>query len=142
MPDPPQGSFAAATDMDAPGRHIMYRDIKVPGPYLLRMTVFYDGFSEAFTQIPTLEVVDVAFNYQYRIDLMDTSAPVESLEEGDVLATVLSTKYGDPQVLEPTLMTIDLSPWQGQTVRLRFAQVDNTGPLRAGVDDIYLELIK
>ena len=36
-------------------------------------------------------------------------------------------------------MTVDLSKWEGQTVRLRLASVDNRGPLRAGVDDIRLE---
>jgi hypothetical protein len=35
-------------------------------------------------------------------------------------------------------VTVDLSPWSGQTIRLRLAAVNNRGPIRAGVDDIRL----
>jgi hypothetical protein len=34
---------------------------------------------------------------------------------------------------------VDLSPWTGQTVRLRLAAADNQGPLRAGADHVRLE---
>jgi hypothetical protein len=38
-------------------------------------------------------------------------------------------------------VTFDLTPWAGQTVRLRLTSADNQGPLRAGVDDIKFERI-
>ena len=31
VPDPPQGKFAAVTDMNGPGRRILYRDVKLDG---------------------------------------------------------------------------------------------------------------
>jgi hypothetical protein len=40
---------------------------------------------------------------------------------------------------DPTTRMFDLSRWAGSTIRLRFAQVDNRGPLRAGIDDVRLE---
>jgi hypothetical protein len=48
VPNPPQGRFAAATDMNGPGRRILYRDVMVDGRYRLHLTVFYvnaGGFS-------------------------------------------------------------------------------------------------
>ena len=41
VPDPPQGKFAAVTDMNGPGRRILYRDVKLDGRYTLQLTVFY-----------------------------------------------------------------------------------------------------
>ena len=41
VPDAPQGKFAAVTDMNGPGRRILYRDVKLDGRYTLRLTVFY-----------------------------------------------------------------------------------------------------
>jgi hypothetical protein len=56
-----------------------------------------------------------------------------------VLATVFQARPTDPPRLQPTEVTFDLSPWAGQTIRLRFASADNQGPLRAGVDNIRFE---
>ena len=59
-----------------------------------------------------------------------------------MLANIFRTSPGDPDRLEPTAITFDLSPWEGQRVRIRLVNVDNRGPLRAGVDDIRLEPIE
>jgi hypothetical protein len=56
-----------------------------------------------------------------------------------VLTNVFRTSPGDADRREPAAVTVDLSKWEGQTVRLRLAGVDNRGPLRAGVDNIRLE---
>jgi len=57
------------------------------------------------------------------------------------MAVRLVASPGDPSRLQPTEVTFDLSPWQGQTVRLRLATADNQGPLRAGADNIWFERI-
>ena len=59
----------------------------------------------------------------------------------ELLATIFQGRPGDPSRQQPTQVTFDLSPWAGQTVRLRLASADNQGPLRAGVDDIRFERI-
>ena len=41
VPEPPQGTFAALTDMNGPGRFILSRKVTLDGRYRLRMTVFY-----------------------------------------------------------------------------------------------------
>ena len=58
-----------------------------------------------------------------------------------VFATILQGQPSDPSRREPTEMTLDLSPWAGQTVRLRFSVADNQGPLHGGVDNIRFERI-
>ena len=76
-------------------------------------------------------------NKQYRVDILKRSADPFSVAPADVLATVFRTDLGDPRNLAPTRMTFDLSPYAGQTVRLRFARVSNvTGCFLASVDDI------
>jgi hypothetical protein len=140
VPDPPVGDFAAVTDMSAPGRRILYRDVDLTGSRRLRLTVFYDNHVVGEFATPrTLEFEGSGPNQQFRIDVIDPSAPVDAMGGRAVLATVFRTAAGDPARIGPTLKTFDLSRWAGSTIRLRFAQVDNRGPLRAGVDDVRLE---
>ena len=138
VPDPPQGKFAAVTDMNGPGARILYRDVRLDGRYLLRLTVFYVNTGE-FGNAETLAYDVNETNQQFRIDLVRPSAPADSLAPGDVLVNIFHTSPGDPDLRQPGDVTFDLSRWQGQTVRLRFASVDNRNPLRVGVDNIRLE---
>ena len=142
VPEPPQGQFAAVTDMHGPGTRILYRDLELDAAYILRLTVFYVNGAGSFSSPDTLSHQVGGANQQYRIDLIDPSAPINSLAEGDVLANIFRTSPGDPDRIEPTTITFDLSPWEGQPVVIRLANVDNRGPLRAGVDDIRLEPIQ
>jgi hypothetical protein len=140
VPDPPEGRFAAATDMSAPGRRILYRDVDLSHPQRLRLTVFYDNHVVGKFSTPrTLEFEGCEPNQQLRIDVMDPSAPIDAMSGRAILATVFRTASGDPARIGPTTKTFDLSRWAGRTIRLRFAQVDNRGPLRAGIDDVRLE---
>jgi hypothetical protein len=147
MPDPPQGRYAAATDTNGMGIRFLYRDIEVGGSWNLTATVFYknQAYDEDFADPGDIGITfgDVwaatGINQQYRIDLVDPAAAIDSLASDDVLAIVFRTQPGDPLTLDPTPVTIDLSPWEGQTIRLRVAQMDNNGPLRAGIDDVRLE---
>lgn len=126
VPDPPQGKFAAVTDMNSPGKRILYRDVKLDGRYMLHLIVFYVN-AGGFHSPETLDHDTIGSNQQYRIDLVGTSAPIDSLAKGDVLVNIFHTSPGDPNRREPRVITVDLSPWQGQTVRLRLAGVDNRG---------------
>jgi hypothetical protein len=80
-------------------------------------------------------------NQQFRVELLDPAAPADTTAAKHVLATIFKTAPGDPSKLAPTTVTFDLSQWADERVRLRFAQVDNRGPLRAGVDDVRVEQI-
>jgi D-alanyl-D-alanine carboxypeptidase len=140
LPDPPQGKFAAVTDMNGAGTLILYRDVKPKGRFRLHLTVFHAG-AFGFSSPPTLAYDGPADNQQFRIDLVAPSAPIDSVAQGDVLVNVFKTSTSEPYEREPTAVKVDVSPWAGQTVRLRLAVTDNRGPLRVGVDNIRFEPI-
>ena len=135
VPDPPQGRFAAVTDMNGPGTRILYRDLRLEGRFTLQATVFYAG-TGPFSSPATLAYDAPEANQQFRIDLIRPSAPIDSVAKGDVLVNVFHTSPGDPARRQPTEVRMDVSAWAGQTVRLRLATTDNQGPLRVGVDNI------
>lgn len=136
---PPQGEFAAITDQGDPGTHFLYQDIPiVAGQPYLTMTVYYD--SDGPITVPSPDTFDAGApgdgNQQYRIDVMKPTAPLESLDPADIFATVFRTVDGAPPSGAPRTVGVDLSSLVGQTVRLRLAEVDNLGPLHAGVDSV------
>ena len=144
MPNPPQGKFAAVTDTNGPGARILYRDLKLDGPFLLELTVFYangfdglSGYSNWFVTPRTL-ALNAGPNQQFRVDLLSPTSAVDSMADADIRATVFETQPGSPTRRSPAPVTFDLSRWAGQTLRLRIATADNQGPLRAGVDNIRL----
>lgn len=144
MPNAPQGKVAAVADAQGPGMQMMYRDIKVDGPVMLELTVFYtnghdglSGYSSPFFTPRTL-AIDGPPNQQFRIDLLSPAAAADSMADADLRATVFDVRPGDPSRRAPTAVRLDLSPWVGQTVRLRIASAGNQTPLRSGVDNVRL----
>jgi D-alanyl-D-alanine carboxypeptidase len=140
VPDPPQGRFAAVTDTNGPGTRILYRDVRLDGRLRLHLTVFYAG-AGALSSPRSLAYDEPRPNEQFRIDLVAPSAPIDSVARGDVLRPIYATAAGGPDRRAPRTVSVDLSRWAGRTVRLRLAATDNSGPLRAGVDDIGFEPI-
>jgi hypothetical protein len=92
---------------------------------------------------PSPETLDPnsATNAQYRIDVMKPGAAITSVDPADILLNVFQTKTGDPTNLPPEKITADLTPFAGQTVRLRFAESDNNGVLNASTDDVQVKLV-
>jgi CubicO group peptidase (beta-lactamase class C family) len=140
VPDPPQGRFAAVTDMNGPGTRILYRDLRLEGRFTLQASIFYTG-TGPFSSPPTLAHDTPEANQQFRVDLVGPSAPIDSVAKGDVLVNVFHTSPNDPARRQPTEVRVDMSAWAGQTVRLRLAATDNQGPLRVGVDNIRFQRI-
>jgi D-alanyl-D-alanine carboxypeptidase len=138
--DPPRGKFAVVTDMNGPGTRILYRDVRLDGRFTLEAIVFHAG-SAPFNSPETLAYDTREPNQQFRIDLLRTSAPIDSVANDDVLVTLFRTSPEDTPGLLPAHVSANVSRWAGQTVRLRLAQTDNSGPLRVGVDDIRFEPI-
>jgi D-alanyl-D-alanine carboxypeptidase len=138
--DPPRGKFALVTDMNGPGTRILYRDVRLDGRFTLEAIVYYSG-SVPFSSPETLAHDTREPNQQFRIDLIRASAPIDSVAKEDVLVTLFRTSPDDATWLLPSHVSVDVSRWSGRTVRLRLAETDNSGPLRAGVDDIRFEPI-
>jgi D-alanyl-D-alanine carboxypeptidase len=144
MPNPPQGKFAAVSDAAGPGMQIMYRDLKLEGPVMLELTVFYvngvdglSGYSLPFVAPRTL-AINAGPNQQFRVDVLAPTAAADSMADADLRATVFETRPDAPARRGPTPIRYDLSPWAGQTVRLRIATAGNQSPLRAGIDNVRL----
>jgi hypothetical protein len=145
---PPQGAFAALTDQVSSGRRLLYQDVALDqvGPdESLTLSLFaYYKAQQGPLGNPTPDTLDPnapVLNEQYRIDVMKRTAPLTSIDPADVLINVFRTRPGDPQVMDPTKLTADLTPFAGQTVRLRFAEVDNNGVLNASTDDVRIERV-
>jgi len=134
---PPDGGFAATSDQDMPGSHVLYRDVKLKPRmrHTLSFYLYYEITAPSFATPNTLSFKG-GDNQQYRVDVMRPSAGAFSVKRDDVLATVFRTDAGDDQTLDPTPVTFDLTPFAGKTVRLRFAEVDNMSNFRASVDDV------
>ncbi|HET7481041.1 MAG TPA: calcium-binding protein [Rubrobacteraceae bacterium] len=137
---PPQGNFAATTDQTGPGSHVLYQDIALEenAEHTLSFILYYQNEAQGFSTPDTLDYSTGA-NQQYRVDILKPSADPFSVDPADILDSVYRTNAGDPNTLEPTPMTFDLSPYAGQTVRLRFAGVESQFFFRASVDDIKVE---
>jgi hypothetical protein len=114
VPDPPQGRFAAVTDMNGPGTRILYRDLRLEGRFSLQLSVFYTG-TAPFSSPATLAHDTPEPNQQFRIDLLSPSAPIDSVAKGDVLVNVFGTSPDDPARRQPTEVRMDVSAWAGQT---------------------------
>jgi hypothetical protein len=133
VPPPPQGEYAAITAQDGPGSHLLYQDVALgAGAHELSLVAYYESLSAIFS--PESFSFEEGSNQQYRIDVLRAGAPLRTLNPADIIATLLHTEEGDPTVMAPTTLTANLSAFAGQTVRLRFAEVDNEGPFNAGVD--------
>ena len=117
-------------------------DIDVTEPYTLFATVFYQNTWSAIRDPGHFKMTDEGQtqwyqNQQFRVEIIDPAASVDTVEPDDLWGTVYKTEPGDPPYLEPIRVSFDLSPWQGETVRLRLTSVSHVyGPMRAGVDDV------
>ncbi len=136
---PPQGNFAATTDQGGPGSHILYQDLALEAglKHTLTFTLYYANRAGAFSTPASLSE-SVSPNQQYRVDVVKPSAAIASVAATDVLRNVVQTHVGDPLTRGPTPITVDLTPYAGQTIRLRFAEVDNQYYFQASVDDVKL----
>ncbi len=143
VPAPPQGTYAAITDQTGPGLRVLYQDIALPADAeTLSFLVYYENRGIVFYTPDNLDPElgppgpNPNRNQQYRIDLMDPDAPMDSVAAGDVLRNLFWTEVGDPASLAATLVSEDISQFAGSTVRLRLAEVDNQFMLHAGIDDV------
>jgi hypothetical protein len=143
LPAPPEGRFAAVADELNPDTTILWQDVGLEPNrrHQLSLTAFYETYERISVPSPdTLSVDEAAIgkqiNQQFRIDVMNPQAPLESLAPEDIFATVFETKEGDPKVMAPTRLSTGLNRFAGQTVRLRLAVAAGEEAFLAGVDAI------
>lgn len=144
---PFEGNYEAAFTPEGPSSAVLYQDVNLPAgeTHELSLELWYGSYAPItipqpdtlnFTGGPEEAEGRVQGNQQVRVDIMRAGSPPFSLAPGDVLANVFATKAGDPEEIEWTHLTANLSAFAGQTVRIRVAAVDNEYFLLAGVDAV------
>jgi hypothetical protein len=143
VPAPPSGTFAAMTDAQAGGSHVLYQDFVVPvalTSYTLGFSLFLNNGADAFYTPSTLDWATPVLNQQARVDIIRTSADPFSVAGGDILQTIYQTNVGDPLTSGYNSLTFDVTALlqanQGATLRLRFSEVDNVSFFQMGVDGV------
>lgn len=135
VPSPTTGTYAAMSDQGGPGSHIIYQDVAIPSWGAdLSFDLFIGNRASAF-YTPTSLFYNAGQNQQFRMDIMDPTAAITDLGSG-VLQTVHTTPVGSTRVTGYNTITASLDAHAGETVRLRFAEVDNQLFFQAGIDNV------
>jgi PEP-CTERM motif-containing protein len=144
VPAPPDGSFAAMTDQFGPGSHVLYQDFVVPADVTsasLSFDYFINNLNGTFVTPNTLDFDPAAANQQTRVDVITTSADPFSIAPADVLLALLAPNANTAAYQAfATSLTPFLQAHEGETLRLRFAEVDNIGNFNMGVDAVNLQV--
>jgi hypothetical protein len=144
---PPKGKKAAYASQGEPSSNVLYQDVDLRAnrDHKLIVWVAYKCKADDFVTPDSLEIGPLGSpkrggepvpNEQFRIDVMDPEAPVRSVESDDVLESVFRTEVGDPLRRRWFKVHANLSSFAGETVRLRFAEVDNVDYFTVGVDGV------
>jgi hypothetical protein len=132
------------TDPQGPGSHVLFQDFTVPAGTLSGTASFslFINSGDTFRSPNTLDFATPTLNQQARVDIITTAADPFSVAAVDVLQNLFQTVPSDPLTSGYTNFVVDISPLlaarQGQTLRLRFAEVDNVSFLNLGVDQVSL----
>jgi hypothetical protein len=135
VPPPPHLNWAAMTDQSGASAHILYQDVTIPaGGAELRFDRFLNNQAGNFFTPPTLDF-NAAPNQQFRVDILDPAFPVNHVGPG-VLMMVYRTEPGSPLLRPYETITVSLDAFAGQTVRVRFAQVQTAFFFTVGIDNV------
>jgi hypothetical protein len=145
VPAPPGGAFAAMSDSQGPGTHILYQNVTVAAPVpsaLLVFDVFVGNRANAFFTPNTLDFSTSALNQQARVDILLGSADPFSVLPADVLINAFRTSVGDPLVSGYTHYSVDvtsvINAHLNTPLMIRFAETDNVFTFQLGVDNVDL----
>lgn len=151
---PPEGAQAAMTDAGAGGSHVLYQDFVaptgIPGA-VLNFSLFLNNGADDYHTPDNLDWAmtnrqgRLNLNQQARVDILTAASDPFSVAAGDVLLNLYQTAPGDPLVSGYNAFTMDISSLllahSGETLRLRFAEVDNVFLFNFGVDQVSLQIV-
>jgi hypothetical protein len=134
IPAPPEGTRGAVSDHTGPTTQALYQDVTLPaGQSTLK---FFLAYNNTHTSFVTLNTLDYNGNQQFRVDLIRTTAGIESVAASDVIASLFQTQPGDPTGLNsPLPYFYDTTAFAGQTVRLRFAEAVGLNYFPVAIDN-------
>jgi hypothetical protein len=131
------------TDAQGPGSHVLYQDFTVTGaagPTTLNFSLFIGNRGTAFFTPSTLDFATPQLNQRARVDILAGGTDPFSIAATDVLLNAYQTLPGDALVSGYTNLSVDvaalLNAHVGETLRLRFAEVDNVSIFQFGVDNV------
>jgi hypothetical protein len=143
VPAPPGGTSAAMTDASGPGSHVLYQDFLVPMDIptaMLSFSLYINNGAPDFYVAGHLDFATPDLNQQARVDIITTSADPFSVIPSDILLNLYQSQPGAPLVSgyanRMMGLTAFLRAHQGETLRLRFAQVDNVLNFNMGIDNV------
>jgi hypothetical protein len=144
VPAPPGGIRAAMSDALGPGGHVLYQDfVALAQNSILSFDLFVGNRADRFAAPATLDWTTPALNQQARVDILRAGTDPFSVAPADVLMSLFQTVPGGPLVFGYTNFSFDVSALlaanAGQTLRLRFAEVDNVSTFQLGVDNVSLD---
>jgi hypothetical protein len=151
LPKPPQGKRAAFLHQGAPGFNVLHRVLKPrkdAAKNKLRFFLFYRNTADRFYSPNNFEhggglprgLEGGSPNQQVRVDLLKRRAPLDSLENRHVLATLLRTRANDDLRRRYSKVRANLTALEiDKPFRLRITEVDNQAPLYVGVDGLKLK---
>ncbi|HVS62165.1 MAG TPA: hypothetical protein VMT85_01550 [Thermoanaerobaculia bacterium] len=136
IPPPSDGRFAALTEQNGPGLHILYQDVTIPPQgATLSCDLWLFSASDPAWIVPSPPSFDFReiVNQHARVDIVSTST-VTGLG-GGVLRNLFQTSPNDPAFIAPFTLRADLSDFAGERIRLRFAEADTENYLLFAVDN-------
>ena len=140
VPPPIAGNFSAYTTEEFPDTAILYQDVALEpfSTHQLSLTAGYQSSTPivAPNSLAVGTLPKSPENQQLRIDVMKPTAPIESVDPSDILATLFANKTGDSQVMTPTQFTANLSAFAGQTVRIRVANAVGDSEFNTVLDNV------
>lgn len=147
VPGPREGLRAAMTDSMGPGSHVLYQDIVIPALVpgaILKFSIYVGNGAAAFSTPSSLDFATPALNQQARVDILRGGTDPFSVNSADVLFNAFQTALNSPLVTGYNDFSFDvgavLAANAGQTIRLRFAEVDNVNFFNFGVDAVSLNI--
>lgn len=146
-PSPTNDHYAFAGNQGGPSQNIFWQAFALPNG----ITGLDFSFDYAFVNFvgfinPTPDTLtydsEIIDNQQFRVEILTGSALFDSVDPEDIVFTAIQTL---PDTLNPQAWTSfsqdifsAVSPYQGQTLQVRFAQVDNQAPFDIGFDNVSL----
>jgi hypothetical protein len=137
VPPPPSAPNAAMTDQGGPGSHMLYQDFVVPTDIAVAIIQFdyFVGNQATFITGSTLSYTGAA-NQQARVDIID---PLANVFTTSVLLNLFQATANTQGYLTFNQdITAFLQGYAGQTLRLRFAEVDNQLFFNFGIDNVLI----
>ena len=134
-PTPTDGTFQAIVDQGGPGAHVFFQEFVVPSGGVVEFDMWWDNQADWFNN-GTLDETGSP-NQHARVDLLVPGSDPFSTDPADVVMNLLTLDSG-PLSGGYEHQAIDVSGLAGQTVWLRFAEVDNQFFFNFAIDKVII----